>query len=72
MKKASNLLIVLALVLSHLMCIVVAYKYRDMLCGIQHSCYSAPAWVAFLDIIPYGLGIIACVFIAYLLRRKAK
>ena len=72
MKKVSNLLFVAALVLSHLMCIVVAYNYRDMLCGIQHSCYSAPAWVAFLDIIPYGLGIIVCVLLAYLLRRKAK
>ena len=28
--------------LSHLMCIVVAYNYRDMLCGIRHSCCSAP------------------------------
>ena len=72
MKKVSNLLFVAALVLSHLMCIVVSYNYRDMLCGIQHSCYSAPAWVAFLGIIPYGLGIIACVIIAYLLRRKGK
>ena len=72
MKKVSNLLFVAALVLSHLMCIVVAYNYRDMLCGIQHSCYSAPAWGAFLGIIPYGLGIIVCVLLAYLLRRKAK
>lgn len=72
MKKVSNLLFVAALVLSHLMCIVVAYNYRDMLCGIQHSCYSAPAWVAFLGIIPYGLGIIVCVLLAYILRRKAK
>ena len=72
MKKVSNLLFVAALVLSHLMCIVVAYNYSDMLCGIQHSCYSAPASVAFLGIIPYGLGIIVCVLLAYLLRRKAK
>lgn len=72
MKKVSNLMFVAALVLSHLMCIVVAYNYRDMLCGIAHSCYSAPAWVAFLHVIPYGLGIIACVIIAYLLSRKGK
>ncbi len=72
MKKVSNLLFVAALVLSHLMCIVVAYNYRDMLCGIQHSCYSAPAWVAFLDIIPFGIGIFICVIIANLLCRKGK
>lgn len=41
MKKVSNLMFVAALVLSHLTCIVVAYNYRDMLCGIAHSCYSA-------------------------------
>ena len=71
MKKVSNLMLFAALVLSHLMCIVVAYNYRDMLCGIRHSCYSAPASVAFLHIIPYGIGIIICVIIAYLLRRNA-
>ena len=72
MKKVSSLLSVAALVLSHLMCIVVAYHYRDMLCGIQHSCYSAPASVAFLHIIPFGIGIMICLTIAYLLRRKDK
>lgn len=71
MKKVSNLLIAAAFILSHLMCIVVAYNYRDMLCGIAHSCYSAPAWVAFLHIIPFGIGIALCVVLAYILRRKA-
>ncbi len=72
MKMASKLLLIAALVLSHLMCIVVAFHYRDMLCGIQHSCYSAPAWVAFLHIIPFGIGIAVCVVLAYFLRKKVK
>ena len=72
MEKISNLLVISALVLSHLMCIVVAYNYRDMLCGIHHSGYSAPASVAFLHIIPFGIGIIVCVIAACILRRKTK
>ena len=38
MKKLSILFTILALIISHLMSIVVAYDYRDMLCGIEHSC----------------------------------
>lgn len=72
MKKVSNLLFVAALVLSHLMCIVIAYNYSDMLCGSQHSYYSAPASVAFLGIIPFGIGFFICVIIANLLCKKGK
>lgn len=72
MKKLSNLLLVAALILSHLMCVVVAYNYRDMLCCIEHELCSAPAWVAFLYTIPFGIGIIVCVVLAFLFRRKAK
>ena len=72
MKKLQYLLIVLALVLSHLMCFVVAWNYRDMLCGIAHNSYSAPAEIAFLTAIPYAVGIIVCGILAYIFRRKAK
>ena len=51
---------------------VVAWNYRDMLCGIAHSCYSAPAEMAFLTAIPYTVGIIICCILAYVFRRKAK
>ena len=33
-------------------------KYKDMLCGIEHLGYSAPASIAFLYSIPFLLGII--------------
>ena len=72
MKKISLLFTALALTLSHLMCIVVAWNYRDMLCGIEHSCYSAPAEVAFLTAIPYEAGILLCGILAYIFRKKAK
>ena len=72
MKKLSILFTTLALILSHIMCIVVAYNYRDMLCGITHSCYSAPAEVAFLTAIPYAAGILICGILAYIFRKKAQ
>ena len=72
MKKLQYLFTTLALILSHLMCITVAYNYRDMLCGIEHSGFSAPADVAFLGIIPYAVGILLCGILAYIFRRKAK
>lgn len=72
MKKLSYLFTALAIVLSDIMCAVVAFNYRDMLCGIAHSCYSAPANVAFLSAIPFGIGIIICAVVAYTLHKKAR
>ena len=70
MKKLSNLFIELAIALSNIMCIVVAYNYRDMLCGIEHAGYSAPASTAFLYAIPFVLGIVLCVILAIRFRKK--
>lgn len=72
MKRISLLLTIIALILSHIMCFVVAWNYRDMLCGIAHSSYSAPAEIAFLTAIPYAAGIMICSILAYIFRRKAK
>ena len=36
MKKLSYLFIAIAILLSNIMCSVVAFNYRDMLCGIEH------------------------------------
>ena len=70
MKKLSYLFIVLAIVLSDIMCFVVGYNYRDMICGIEHAGYSAPASMAFLYAIPFVLGIIVCVALAIRYRKK--
>lgn len=72
MKKMSCLFIAVAILLSDIMCAVVAFNYRDMLCGIEHSGYSATASVAFIYVIPFGIGIIVCAAVAYALYRKAK
>ena len=60
----------LAIVLSDIMCFVVAYNYRDMLCGIEHAGYSAPANMAFLYAIPFAVGIIVCVVLIIIFRMK--
>ena len=72
MKKLQYLFTTLAIILSHLMCIVVTWNYRDMLCGIEHFGYSTPAEVAFLTAIPYAAGILICGILAAIFRKKAK
>ena len=70
MKKLSYLFTALAIVLSDIMCFVVAYNYRDMLCGIEHAGYSAPASTAFLYAIPFAVGIVVCAILAIRFRKK--
>lgn len=72
MKKLSYLFTALAIVLSDIMCFVVAYNYRDMLCGIEHAGYSAPASTAFLYAIPFVVGIIVCAVLAIRFHKKSK
>ena len=72
MRKLKFLFATLAILLSDAMCFVVAYSYRDMLCGIEHAGYSAPASVAFLSAIPFAIGIIICVLLFFHFRRKAQ
>ena len=70
LKKLSYLFTALAIVLSDIMCFVVAYNYRDMLCGIEHAGYSAPASTAFLYAIPFVVGIVVCAILAIKFRKK--
>jgi hypothetical protein len=70
MKKLSYLFTALAIVLSDIMCFVVAYNYRDMLCGIEHAGYSAPASTAFLYAIPFVVGIVVCAILAIKFCKK--
>lgn len=69
-KKLRNLFVVLSLLLSHVMCVVLAYQYRDMQCGVAHMGYSAPAGVVFLHVIPFIIGIIICVGVAVICHKK--
>lgn len=70
MKKISNIFIILAVILSNIMCAVVAYGFCNMQWGIKYAGYSAPEWVAFLYAIPYGIGIVLCIIVAVVLRKR--
>lgn len=70
MKKLSIVFTALAILLSHIMCAVVAWNYCDMLWGIKYAGYSAPASTAFLSAIPFVIGICICIALALYFRRK--
>ena len=72
MKNISNIFIILAVILSNVMCAVVAYNYCAMQWGAKYAGYSAPASAVFLYAIPYGIGIVMCVVMAIVLRKKGK
>ena len=70
MKKISRLFIVLAVLLSDIMCAVVAYNYCALQWGGRYAAYSAPASTAFLYFIPYGIGIVLCIILACFFHKK--
>lgn len=70
MKIMSKVFVILAVLLSDVMCAAVAYNYCDMVWGIKYAGYSAPAWTAFLSAIPFAIAIIVCVIVALILKRK--
>ena len=72
MKKPGHLFAFLAIVLSHIMCIVVAYNYRDALCAIEHGGFSAPAEIVFLYAVPFVIGIVVCIVLAAVFYKKSK
>lgn len=63
---------VLGILLSDIMCAHVAYKYRHMMCGVEHMAFSASEEVAFFLAIPYAVGIALCIVLWLVFRRKAK
>ena len=70
MKNKSTVFWVLAVLLSDVMCAVVAYDYCEMRFGIRYLAFSAPAWVAFLKGIPFAVGIVICVILAVYFKKK--
>lgn len=66
----SVLFAALAVLLSDVMCAVVAYGYCNLLwCGRYGGC-SAPANTAFVYCVPYGAGIVICAVLAWFFSRK--
>lgn len=71
MKKLSVCFSVMAVLLSDIMCAVVAYNYCDMIWGIRHAGYSAPASTAFFLAIPFTVGIAICIALSLFFRKKS-
>ena len=69
-KKISICFWIMAVLLSDIMCVVVAYTYCDMVWGIRYAGYSAPASTAFMLAIPFAIGIVICVALAIFFKRK--
>ena len=70
-KKLSIVFWVLAILLSDIMCAVVAYNYCDLLWGGKYAGFSAPASTAFLYAIPFAIGMIVSIVLAIICRKKA-
>lgn len=62
----------LAVLLSDIMCAVVAFNYCTLLWGGQYAGYSAPASTAFTLAIPYVIGIVVYAILAIVLRKRQK
>lgn len=69
-KYLSYVFIALAILLSNVMCATVAYNYCNMKWGIKYAGFGAPASTAFLLTIPYAIGIVICVILAWFFSKK--
>ena len=71
-KVLSRSFLILAIILSDIMCAVVAAQYTNMLWEIQYKGFSAPASTAFFYAIPFVAGIAICLILFWVLRRREK
>lgn len=70
MKNLSSLFGILAILLTNVMCGVVGFNYGKMAWGVENAGYSAPTSTALLLSIPYLIGIVVCVVLALVFRKK--
>ncbi len=71
MKVLSRIFIILAILLSNVMCAVVAYNYCSLEWGSKYAGYSAPPGTAFVLAIPYAAGIVILIVLAIIFNRKS-
>lgn len=72
MKLLYRLCLLIAVILSHIMCVVVAYNYCDMEWKIKVGGNSAPANLAYLYAVPFVIGITSCIIGAFYFKKKAR
>lgn len=69
-KYLTYLFAALAVLLSNVMCAIVAYNYCTLQWGARYEGYSAPADTAFLLGIPYGIGIVISAALAWFFHKR--
>ena len=72
MKKISNVFLVLAVLLTNIMCVVVTNICTSGYYAEKHHYTSAPWEVGFLFIIPFAVAIVACSAVSYLAKKKGR
>ena len=72
MKTLTVMCQIAAVILSDIMCGVVAYYYCEMQWGAKYMGYSAPAGTAFLLAIPFIIGIAVFLILSRMFRKKSK
>ena len=72
MKEVGCFFAALAILLSDILCAVVAYNYCALQWGGRYAGYSAPPSTAFICAVPFGIGILWCIFLARLFRKAGK
>lgn len=70
-KAFSIVFSIFGILLSDIMCAVVAYNWRTMEYGILYEGYSAPANISLVYAIPYLIGIMICLTCAFVFYKKA-
>ena len=70
MKKLCFVFSAISVLLFAAMCAVIALYYSDMLWAGEHLGYSAPAYIAFLWAIPFGIGIAVFAALAVVVYKK--
>ena len=71
MKTLPTVFLILAVILSDIMCAVTAYNYCNLTWGIKYAGYSAPVGTAFLTAVPFAAGIAVCVILAICFKKRA-
>ena len=72
MKTVSRLFLLIAVILSYIMCAVVAYNYCNIEWQIKVGETSAPANLAYLYAIPFVIGIVLCLTGAVYFEKKSR
>ena len=70
-KILSRICIVLAILLSDIMCAAVSYEYCALQWGGRYEGWSAPPSAAFVYAVPFAAGIVLCIILSRSLGKRA-